>query len=257
MARVDHTGDRAVRTAAIAGRRILITRASEDALGWADRLAALGALPVVLPCLISVPVDDSGTREVLPTALRDATWLVVSSPRGASMLAQLAANLPARVRVAAVGPATARAAAAHLGRVDLVATSTTSAGLGRELAALIRAEASGANTFVVIASAEGGRDDAERILTESGSSVTRVNVYRTIPAPPASVKRDLGTEGIDAVLLASPSAVTGLLNCSRVPPDARIVTIGATTSAAAEAAGLRVAAEARRPNLDSMIEVIT
>lgn len=242
----------------IAGRKILITRAADDALGWAERLQALGALPVILPCLVAVPNEDDHTRTLLRDALRDATWLVVSSPRGAELVARLTqGTFPAHVRIAAVGPTTARAARDVLGRVDLVPKEMTSAGLGGELAGVICADAGHPAPHVMVAGAEGGRDDAERALVAAGHRVTRVDIYKTVPAPVTAVKRDLGAEGIDDVLLASPSAVTGLLNCTRVPPEMRIVTIGSTTSAAAVAAGLRVTAEARRPDLESMIEVMS
>jgi uroporphyrinogen-III synthase len=61
---------------------------------------------------------------------------------------------------------------------------------------------------------------------------------------------------VDDVLLASPSAVTGLVNCAVLPKVVRVITIGATTSAAAVAAGLSVTAEARWPNLDGMLEAM-
>ncbi|HVP71675.1 MAG TPA: uroporphyrinogen-III synthase [Gemmatimonadaceae bacterium] len=67
---------------------------------------------------------------------------------------------------------------------------------------------------------------------------------------------DLADEGIDAVLLASPTAAEGLVNRAIVGPDVDVITIGPTTSAAAAAVGLTVRAEARRPDLAGMLEAM-
>jgi uroporphyrinogen-III synthase len=242
---------------ALHGRRILVTRAREDAERWAQALTRLGAAPVVFPCLVSEPVGDAATAEALRAGMAAATWLVVTSARAAEALARLLAGpLPEHARVAAVGPATARAAIEHLGRVDLVASASTSEALGAELAALLRYAPSSARR-VLVAGAAGGRQDAEMELTAAGITTRRVDVYRTAPVPPLARKRELAADGVDDVLLASPSAVTGLVNCAVLPKEARVITIGPTTSAAATAAGLRVTAEARWPNLDGMLEVMS
>jgi uroporphyrinogen-III synthase len=94
------------------------------------------------------------------------------------------------------------------------------------------------------------------VLALAGARVTRVNVYRTLPAPPVSPRRDLEQEGIDDVLLASPSAVTGLLNQARVGTTTRCFTIGPTTSAAAISAGLVVTGESATPDLDGLMEAM-
>lgn len=242
---------------ALKGRRILVTRARDDAEQWAATLSRLGARPVVLPCIVTEPIADEATAQALRGALADASWLVVTSARGVEAVARLMAGpLPAHVSVAAVGPATARASSELLGRVDLVASAATSGTLGSELAALVR-EAPAPGRSVLVAGAVGGREDAERELAAAGIPARRVDVYRTSPVPPLAARRQLAAEGIDDVLLASPSAVQGLVNCAVLPEQARVITIGPTTSAAAAAAGLHVAAEARRPNLEGMLEAMT
>jgi uroporphyrinogen-III synthase len=242
---------------ALQGRRILVTRAREDAERWAEALSRLGAAPVVFPCLVSEPICDAATAEALREGMAAATWLVVTSARGTEAVARLLAGpLPEHARVAAVGPATARAAIEHLGRVDLVASAPTSEALGAELAALLRSAPS-AERSVLVAGAAGGRQDAEMELIAAHITTRRVDVYRTTPVPPSARKREFEADGLDDVLLASPSAVTGLVNCAVLPKEARVVTIGPTTSAAAVAAGLGVTAEARWPNLEGMLEAMT
>jgi uroporphyrinogen-III synthase len=242
--------------ATLTGRRILITRAAEDAERWADRLRRLGAQPVVMPCLEIAPLADAPTARALREAVAGASWLVLASRRAAEAVAAIVdGDLPPALRVAVVGPATARAAALELGRVDLVATESTGRGLVRSL--LDRLDGGLTSASVVVAGAEFGRTDVEQALAEAGVPVVRVNVYAMIPAPADRPKRDLAAEGIDAILLASPSAAEGFVNRAVVPKDARIITIGPTTSAAAIAMGLPVTAEARWPGLDGMLEALT
>lgn len=239
----------------LAGRRVLITRALEDAAAWADRLEALGAETVILPCIRTERFDDAETRSSLRAALRDAGWLCLTSPRGAEAVARLAGPLASALRVAAVGEATADAVRTCLGHSPFVARGATSLALGEALVAHGLLHATPA-PLVVVAAAEGGRTDVEDILRRAGATVTRINVYRTVPASPTPAPIDLAVERIADVLLASPSAVRGLLNQASFPASARIFTIGPTTSAAVIAAGLTVSGEAQHPDLESLVEAM-
>jgi uroporphyrinogen-III synthase len=240
----------------VQGKRVLVTRAVDDAERWAARLAAIGATPVIFPCLVSEPMDDHATRETFADALRNASWLVVTSRRGAEVAGALARQAGITgYRVAAVGRTTATAAQRHLQRVDLVASAGTGAILGRELVERIKAGTS-TNESVLVAGALGGREDVMRVLSAASITVKQIAIYRTVPAPLATKKQDLAQQGIDVVLLASPTAVTGLLHRAFVPAGAQVITIGPTTTRAATAAGLAVFAQARYPSLDGILEAI-
>lgn len=236
----------------LSGRRILITREADDARRWAHRLAATGAVPIVFPCIVCETLVHAAAR--LRDVLADADWLVVSSVRGVEVAAQLLeASLPfAKVRVAAVGPSTAVAATARFGHVDLVAKRATGTALGADLATRL----GGTDQRVLVVGAEGGRTEVEQALAVAGVAHARVDIYRTIPVPRPAVPRDLAADGVQEILLASPSAVSGLRNAARIPSDARIITIGPTTTSAARAAGLHVWAEARQPSLEGMLEAL-
>lgn len=247
---------------ALWGRRILVTRAAPDGAQWAERLTALGAAPVLLPCLERQTIGDATTAGRLRRALEDASWLVLASPRAVDAVVELLGPFPPpSFRLAVVGPATAEAAATWRA-VDLVAAEPTGAGLARDLVTRLQQEGTesvrgaGMGTVVIAGSAE-GRRDVEDILTAEGLTVIRIPVYHTVPAPAVEPRRDLAAEAVDTVLLASPSAVTGLLNQARVPAGTRVITIGPTTTAAARAAGLWVTAEATAPNLEGMLEAMS
>lgn len=235
----------------LAGRTILITRAAEDAGAWAAAFERLGARSVVLPCLETAFLDDGDTRAQLDEALRDAEWIAFTSRRGVHAVAGLLSTaVPTSVRLAAVGERTAEEARTRLGRVDLVAAGSGTA-LGEALVATLVTP-----TKIALPVAREARRELERILRAAGHDVRRVHVYETRPVPDRNGRERLDALGIDTIVLASPSAVEGLLHQVVVPPAAQIVTIGPTTSNAARAAGLSVSAEAAQPSFDAIVDAI-
>lgn len=95
---------------------------------------------------------------------------------------------------------------------------------------------------VLFAGAEGAR---RLLVDELGADF--VALYRTRTLPSAEPVRG------DLVVLASPSAARALAALTR---DLPVVTIGPETTAASEAAGLRVAAEASAPDLDGLVSAV-
>jgi len=240
------------------GKSILLTRSAEDSARWAERIRSAGARPIVFPCIRCEPIGDETLAKEFRQALDGASWLALTSRRGVLRTQELLqGDLPGNVSVAAVGARTAEAAWSCWGRVDLVAEQGTGRSLAEDLAEWHAAQPAGACTTVVVAAAEGGRRGLEEVLEPLGVQVVRFAVYRTVPAAPEDPRKDLASEGVDVILLASPSAVAGLLARADVPASAQLISIGPTTTAAARAAGLQIAGEASRRDLDGLLEVIT
>ena len=263
------------------GKTLLVTRAAEDAEEWARAIAARGGRALALPCLVAEEIGGAPLRDELRGALVGAAFLVFTSPRGvAATRALLDATSDAQRRdatadapqrnatsdaprplpapaattlppIACVGPATAAAAREAFGRADFVEERGRGAALAESLAAKL-----GRGQAVVVCAADRAQRHLEEALAPRGVDVRRLVVYRTIPAPPRDPKLDLGAWGLDAILLASPSAAEGLVNQALVPPRLAVLSIGPTTSAAARALGLAVAGEARRPGLEGLLEVL-
>ena len=166
--------------------------------------------------------------ETPPIELSGYDWLLLTSATGALELHRRAAGRPAKV--AAIGRATAEA----WGHADLVPRVSTQEGL---LAELPRPAGR-----VLFAGAEGAR---RLLVHELGADF--VALYRTIPVPAAEP-----IEG-DIAVLASPSAARELAAFELAIP---VVSIGPETTAAARAAGLRVAAEAPTPDLEGLISAV-
>ena len=107
---------------ALAGKRVVNTRAIHQAAALDDLLRAAGAEPLAYPCIAVAPPTDSAP---LDNALRDLAaggfdWLVLTSTNTVAAVAQRLDALelrlnPAHFAVATVGPATADAARTRLG----------------------------------------------------------------------------------------------------------------------------------------------
>jgi uroporphyrinogen-III synthase len=236
----------------LAGRRILLTRSADDCAEWAQQLTALGAAPVVLPCIEAEILDPPGLRAQLAQTVALADWLVLTSRRGVEAFATLHPGSIGSTRVATVGPATADAARTRLGRNDLTGDGGTAESLA---ATLIERGVLQGKPRLLLALAENA-DDRLASALQGHAHCTRFDVYRTIPAPPQATKRPLSSLGADNVLLASPSAVAGFVNQVDVDGPLNVFTIGPSTSAAARAHGLVVTGEARLPSLEGILETI-
>lgn len=206
--------------------RVIVTRPREQAEPLASRLRALGHEVVICPLIGIEPLGDD------PLDLSGYDWVVVTSANGAR---ELARRLRARPRkLAAIGPGTA----AELRRAglepDLVPPVSSQEGL---VAALPRPAGR-----VLLAAAEGAR----RLLVER-LRADFLPLYRTVELRP-----DVPPEG-DLVLLASASAARAF---AALGLDIPAVSIGPQTTAAAEAAGLRVVRQAERHDLEGLLAAV-
>ena len=206
--------------------RVIVTRPRDQAGPLVERLEAIGHEVVSCPLIEIVPIQG----DPLETEAYD--WVVVTSPNGAEHLARRRrGRLP---RVAAIGPGTAEALAAHGIRPDLVPRVSTQEGL---LAELPRPAGR-----VLFAGAEGAR---RFLVDELGADF--VPLYRTRPKRPERPLRG------DLVVLASPSAARAYADLGLAIPA---VSIGPETTAAARDAGVHVAAEAETHDLGGLVDAV-
>lgn len=219
----------------LAGRRILLPsrqlpalrEAIEAAGGAVDEVALLDRRPVPGPSL-----------EALPGRIRagEIDWLVITSAYTPTALDQLGSPLAGlvtpRLRLAAVGPASAGELERLVGRVDL----QPERGTGGAALAEVFPDGPG---VVVVPGAVQQSPVLGRELIRRGWRVEPIGVYRTSPAAavPAGVRARWQAGGYDALVLTSASvaASAGTL----LGPAGPAVTVGETCAAAAAEAGFR------------------
>ncbi|HEY0400274.1 MAG TPA: uroporphyrinogen-III C-methyltransferase, partial [Acidimicrobiia bacterium] len=191
------------------GRRVIVTRAREQASGLVERLQELGAATVELPVIEIGEPDDGGA------ALREAAarvgeydWVVFTSANAVvRFFAALGAvgsdtrALGGR-RVAAIGPGTADALAGAGVRADLVPERFVAE-------SLLEAFPPGPGR-VLLPRAAVARDALPGGLAERGYTVDVVEAYRTVVGRPSA--EALGAAATaSAVTFTSSSTVTNFL----------------------------------------------
>ena len=239
------------RPSPLLGRRIVVTRAAEQAQSLVERLAGLGAEPLCVPLItISEPSDGGAALAAELERLGEYDWVVVSSPNGAERVRPALHRLhrgtpnPSRgplPRIAAVGQATERA----LGVVaDLVPAVQTAAALGEAFAA-------GPGSVLVV-QPEGHDGVLVSALESKGWTVTPIAAYRTIPVSPSSAML-LDVLSADAVLFASGSAVRSWVTVFGTGVPAVTVAIGPSTAGLATRLGLKIDVIATDHSVDGLV----
>ena len=237
------------------GRRVVVTRAREQASELRSRLEALGADVVELPAIEIEPVDfavpDLATYE----------WLVFTSANGVTHFfdrglrsAGLDTRALAGVRIAAIGSGTAAALAERGVRANLMPDRYVAEALLDAFPAPTHS-----NPRVLLARAEQARDVLPAGLGEKGYEVDVLAVYRTHPAAPEPEALDRVQRGdVDAVTFTSSSTVTNLCDLLGPAPDPQplVVSIGPVTSKTALERGLRVDVEAEEHTIDGLVDAL-
>jgi uroporphyrinogen-III synthase len=206
--------------------RVIVTRSRAQAEPLAERLRELGH-EVVLCSLLEIEPLGEG-----PVEVEGYDWVVVTSANGADELARR--HVGTMPRLAAVGPGTAEVLRRHGLEPALVPAVSTQEGLLEELPLPAGR--------VLVAAAEGART---LLADELGADF--VALYRTHQLRP-----EQPPEG-DLVVLASGSAARAF---AALRLDIPAVSIGPQTTLHAEAAGLRVVAEAVTHDLDGLVAAV-
>ncbi len=257
------------------GRRIVVTRAREQASELVSRLAAQGAACVEVPAIaIAEPADGGAALAAAVERLAAGAydWLVLTSPNGARrVLAALRdAGRDARAlgttRLAAIGPGTADVLAGANLVADLVPPRFVAESLLDSFPGTADAGPDVATGRVLLARAAVARDVLPDGLAERGWKVDVVEAYRTEAAP---LDEDAAAAVADAevVTFTSSSTVTNFLAAvhggpgtpadgppARMPPV--VAAIGPITAATARDHGLTVDVEAEVHTIDGLVDAL-
>lgn len=240
------------------GRRVVVTRARAQASALAARLAALGAEVAELP---AIRVEPRIEAEDVTKAIADIhtyALICLTSVNGVELFREAMAAAGRDVRalansqVAAIGPGTAEA----LGQIGIIPDVIPERSVAESLV-----EALGDLPLegkpVLIARAASGRDVLPDALRERGAEVDVLPLYETVVETPEPDAVEAAT-GADFITFTSASTVKNLIGAlgERMPRGARVITIGPITSEAAREAGLEVHAEAKRHDIDGLVEAL-
>ncbi len=246
---------------ALAGRRILVTRAAHQAAKLSDGLRALGAVPIEVPVLEIRPPARFGPLDDALASFGQYDWLIFTSTNAVRALNERAKargiSLDSSMKVAAVGGSTAAAAREAGFQVELVPESYVAESLVEEMVGRVRSQR------ILLARAEVARDVIPDAFRAAGALVDVVDVYRNVmPESAPELLRQAVAEGIVAATFTSTSSVTHLAEAVRAaglswPLEAvRAISIGPVTSLKLRESGWEPAGEADRSDIPGLIAAV-
>jgi len=197
------------------GKRILITRAREQASAFAQRLEAAGAEVVEFPAIQIEPPESWKPLDAAIARLREYQWVIFTSANGVRFFWDRLQRVGRDVRdlfgiaVCAIGPATAAALLDRGIRADLVPAEFKAEGL---LEAIGDERVQGAR--ILLARAAEAREVLPEELMRRGAIVDVVPAYRTVRnTANAEELRGLLRDGrVHAVTFTSSSTVRYFLD---------------------------------------------
>jgi uroporphyrinogen III methyltransferase/synthase len=232
---------------------VIVTGARSSSSRLSGRLADAGANSVEIPVIeILDPLDGGACLEEALARIDDYEWVVFTSANAVERCCRhdFRSRALGRVKVAAIGAATAAALSEQGVKADLVPERFVS----EALVETFPGPAAHRRASVLFPCAAEVREVLAEGLRAKGWRVDVVVAYRTVhPTPRAGDLEALA--GADAVVFTSSSTVSGYLDFAgldRVPPV--VACIGPVTARAAIQAGLRVDIVAPVQTADGLAE---
>jgi uroporphyrinogen III methyltransferase/synthase len=233
------------------GKRIVVTRAREQAMELVERIEELGAQAIEGAAVRIAPVADTAALDEACATASNFDWLVFTSQNGVDHFMRRVMEGPGDVRslkgprICAVGPATAEKLARYGLRVDVVPREHRA----ERAVEAMRAHGELRGAKVLFPRSEIAREVLADDLRKAGALVTDVVAYRTLAAEPQregdpDVYKLLLERQVDAVTFTSASSVRHFVKTlgEEQAPDLLsgtvVASIGPVTAEAAQQLGI-------------------
>jgi len=249
-------------TTSLTGRRILVTRAAEQASALNDALAKLGAVPVVVPTIVIVPPASYSELDKAIESLKHIDYLLLTSANAVEAFFDrltalgLDASVLAHLQTVVVGPKSAAALSVRGITADLIPEDFRAEGIVE----LLRDKVFGKRLLYPQAAL--ARDLIPTELRRAGAEVIAPIAYASTAPDDAVGKLHCAiAEGLDLLTFTASSTVRNFvkllsardLALARQVP---VASIGPLTSRTARELGFNIAVEPSSSTLDDLVEAI-
>jgi uroporphyrinogen III methyltransferase/synthase len=251
------------------GRRIIVTRAREQAGDLIEQLEELGAETIEAPSIRIEPVSSDAALESACREASEFDWIVFTSVNGVEHFMRCLMEGPGDVRslkgprLCAVGPATAE----RLGRYGLKADLVPSEFHAEGVAEALRATGNIEGARVLLPKADIAREVLAEELRKAGAQVTEVVAYRTVPEPGTrdtdpDIYKMLLERQIDIVTFTSASSVRhfvkliGEEQATDLLAGTMVASIGPVTAEAAQQLGIETRVMPREYTVPALVHAI-
>ena len=234
------------------GKRVVVTRAQDQAAEMVDLLLELGADPIEAPTIRIEPPDDYGPLDAACAEIGSFDWVVFTSVNGVeSFMTRLLNGARdvrslGQVRLCAIGPATAARLARYGLRVDLVPQEHRAEAVFDALRQVERLP----GRRILLPRTDLAREELATSLAQAGAEVREVTAYRTVLAGSdrdggPDVYKMLLEQEVDVVTFTSASTVRNFVKILGSGPAADLLqttlvaSIGPITAEAAAELGIK------------------
>jgi uroporphyrinogen-III synthase len=251
-------------TRGLQGRRIVVTRAREQAADLVRALETLGAEAIVAPVIRIQPVENLAPLRAALTGLSAYRWVVFTSQNAVQIVLDrlvawgLSTRVFASTEIAAIGSVTAESLRQHGLRSALVPDEFVAEALVDALVAAGPGSLAGAR--VLVPSAEDARAALADGLRRHGAVVDSIPVYRTVAVQDdfSGLIAQIAGQRIDAVTFTSSSTVRSFASLvgRETATAGRFVSaaIGPITAGTARELGFREVIEAEPHTVPGLVD---
>jgi uroporphyrinogen III methyltransferase / synthase len=249
------------------GKRIVVTRAREQASEFLNRLTALGAACIEFPTIEVTPPPSWDALDKAVRSLETYQWLLFTSVNGVKYFFERLEVLGKDVRdlkgikIGAIGPKTAESIEARGIAIDLVPTEYRAEAVVEAFRDRVPE-----GCRMLLPRAAQARDVLPQELKRMGTKVDVVESYRTVKpkGDKGKVQAMLEKGEIDMVTFTSSSTVKNFVDMFQSARDAllgwmdkvAVACIGPVTAQSAESEGVKVSLVAPEYTTESLTEAI-
>ncbi|WP_196604044.1 uroporphyrinogen-III C-methyltransferase [Pectinatus haikarae] len=246
------------------GRKILVTRAREQASKLTEGLEQYGAACVEAPVIsIEDPDDDFAGLDNAIENISTYDWIVFTSVNGVARFFERLADKKLDTRalgkayIAAIGSSTEKELSRCGIRADVVPYDFCAEGILAELGTRIEK-----GTKILIPRAKEARSVLPDELTKAGARVDVVQCYKTVTAASSDddIEGRLAAGEIDAITFTSSSTVTNLLkllgNKTELINNAVVACIGPITAQTCRENGIKPDVVAQKYTIAGLIDAV-
>ena len=242
--------------------RVLITRPREQTDDFAQALIHLGAEPVFFPTTQIAPVQDPGLLDQALQNLSPYTWLIFTSTNAVralwERLVHLGIELPTGLRIAAVGPKTARSLVQRGIPPHFIPEEFTAEAILPGLGDL-------RGKRVLLPLADLAHDTLPRAIEAAGGTAHVLTAYHTRPADPDPEEIAALHTGVDVLTFTSGSTVVNFvalvkragLDPFHLPGNPLVACIGPKTAGVAREVGFQVDMVAEEYTVEGLVQALS
>jgi uroporphyrinogen-III synthase len=258
--------------APLAGKRIVVSRAHEQAAALASPLRELGAEVLEIPFIEIRPPASFQPLDDALLGIHAYDWLILTSVNGVKVLAERIRHLGldalnfVHLKVAAIGPATEQALEEQQFKVDVVPGKYVAEAVVSRLRDQVKGQR------ILLVRAKVARDVIPEELRRAGAMVNVVEAYETVaPETSRTRLRSVLRESArrpDVITFTSSSTVRNFVSLLNLVPGSgaaqwravlegvKLASIGPVTSHTLRELGLPVDIEAREFTVSGLIQAI-